>query len=180
MDRIIDFNELKNNKDVDKFESYIYELYYSVAQGTMSMADLTKNIFKYMEKNNISQEKFVEIQKKLMERYGFDPSTLESQFKAFSSNTNISKDYEIVRKSMSFHEKYKNKIKVKSVSTYVIKNENNDVEIILDEENVNIKSFKKIDLRDNELNEFLCSYKKVMEDKQLKISLCENVLDYIY
>ena len=33
-DRIIDFNELKNkvkDSDVDKFENYMYDLYYSVA-----------------------------------------------------------------------------------------------------------------------------------------------------
>ena len=36
MDKIIDFNELKNrvnDKDVDQFESYIYSLYYKVAEG---------------------------------------------------------------------------------------------------------------------------------------------------
>lgn len=180
MDRIIDFNELKNNKDVDKFESYIYGLYYSVAQGTMSMTDLTKNIFKYMEENNISQERFIEIQKKLMERYGLDASMFEEQLKSFGVNNNIGKDYENIRKSMGFYEKYKSRIKVKSTSTYIIKNNSNNLEIMLNEENVNIKSFKKIDLNDNELNEFLCSYKKVIEDKPLKVSLCENVLDYIY
>ena len=47
-DRIIDFNELKNrakDKDVDKFESYIYDLYYSMAEGTLTMGEFTKNIF---------------------------------------------------------------------------------------------------------------------------------------
>ena len=34
MDKIIDFNELKNKvneKDIDNFESYIYSLYYKMA-----------------------------------------------------------------------------------------------------------------------------------------------------
>ncbi len=51
-DRIVDFNELKNkarDKDIDKFESYIYDLYYSVAQGKMSMMELSREITKYIE-----------------------------------------------------------------------------------------------------------------------------------
>ena len=40
-DRIIDFNDLKNkvkDSDVDKFEQYIYYLYFSVIDCSMSMA----------------------------------------------------------------------------------------------------------------------------------------------
>ena len=36
-DRIIDFNELKNKvkeTDIDKFENYMYNLYFSVADGS--------------------------------------------------------------------------------------------------------------------------------------------------
>lgn len=47
MDKIIDFNELKNrvnDKDVDQFESYIYSLYYKVAEGKLSMAGFFKPI----------------------------------------------------------------------------------------------------------------------------------------
>ena len=43
-DRIIDFNELKNkvkDRDVDKFENYMYDLYYSVADGSMTMSQFT-------------------------------------------------------------------------------------------------------------------------------------------
>ena len=45
MDRIIDFNEIKNrvnDKDVDKFESYIYNLYYDMSSGKLNMSDFTK------------------------------------------------------------------------------------------------------------------------------------------
>ena len=83
-DRIIDFNEIKNKaneKDVDKLENYMYSLYYDMAEGRITMADFTKKMYAYMEENNISQDKFFNIQKKLMERYGFDPSNLEEQLK---------------------------------------------------------------------------------------------------
>ena len=45
MDKIIDFNELKNKvneKDVDNFESYIYNLYYKMAEGKLNMAEFTR------------------------------------------------------------------------------------------------------------------------------------------
>ncbi|NYC31906.1 hypothetical protein B0H42_004537 [Clostridium saccharobutylicum] len=65
-DRIIDFNELKNKakeKDVDKFEDYIYSMYYQMAEGKINMADFSKQIMSYMQENNISQDKLINIQK---------------------------------------------------------------------------------------------------------------------
>ena len=57
----------------------MYSLYYDMAQGKITMADFTRNIYKYMEENNITQEQFFNIQKKLMERYGFDSSMIDEQ-----------------------------------------------------------------------------------------------------
>ncbi len=88
MSEIINFNDLKNkatDKDLDKFEQYMYNLYSSVVQGTLTMSDFMEKIQEYMEKNNISQEKFVNIQKKLMakytEAYGIDFKDVEKQMK---------------------------------------------------------------------------------------------------
>ena len=69
-DKIIDFNELKNkvkDKDVDKFEDYIYSMYYKLAEGKMNMGEFSKNIMVYMQENNISQDKLLSIQKKFLE-----------------------------------------------------------------------------------------------------------------
>ena len=85
-DRIIDFNELKNkvkDSDVDKFENYMYDLYYSVADGSMTMSQFTSKIYEYMRENNISQEKFIKMQNKLMERYGVDPAELVIKIRNF-------------------------------------------------------------------------------------------------
>ncbi len=182
MDRVIDFNQLKNaakDKDVDKFEQYIYNLYYSVAQGELSMGDFSREILKYMEENNISQEKFFNMQKKLMERYGLSTEVLEEQMKALNLNTKV-ESYETIRKSLGFQEKYKDRIGLKNISTYYIKNETNNLFIIIDGESLIIRSEGKIDLMDNELNEFLCSYKKVLEGNPIHITLCENVHNYEY
>lgn len=189
MDRIIDFNEIKNkatekeiDKEIDKFESYMYSLYYKMAEGKLSISDFTKEMTAYMEENNISQDKFLKMQTKLMERYGLDTKAFEQQLKALGIN-NIQTDpesYEKARRVMSFHEKYKERIEIKGMSTYYIKNEKNNVIIYVENENVMLKSPGKIDLADIELNEFLCSYKKLLEDKSLKISMCEDVKEYMY
>ena len=50
-DRIIDFNEIKNQareKDVDKLENYMYSLYYDMAQGKLTIADFNKSIMQYI------------------------------------------------------------------------------------------------------------------------------------
>lgn len=180
-DRIIDFNELKNKakeKDVDKLEDYMYSLYYEMAEGKITMAEFTKNIYKYMEENNISQDKFLNIQKKLMERYGFDSSMIDEQLKSAGVNINVS--YESVKKTLGFQEKYKDGLVSKSGFVYKIKNDKNNVEIIMEEEDVIIQSEGKIDLGDLELSDLLCSYKKVRGEKPLSIKLCENVKKYEY
>ncbi|MDU7887148.1 MAG: DUF3867 family protein, partial [Clostridium perfringens] len=66
------------------------------------------------------------------------------------------------------------------VTTYFIKNEKNDIELILENNKVLITSPKNIDLQDSELNEFLCSYKKTLSDDLLDIRICENVGQYNY
>ncbi|WP_394896025.1 DUF3867 family protein, partial [Clostridium baratii] len=43
-----------------------------------------------------------------------------------------------------------------------------------------IISDKNIDLNDNELNEFLCSYKKMFEGESLEVNICENKKTYNY
>lgn len=47
----------------------------------MSMVEFSKKIMEYMNENNISQEKFINIQKKFMERYGMDSSEIDEQLK---------------------------------------------------------------------------------------------------
>ena len=182
-DRVIDFNDIKNkakDKDVDKFEDYIYSMYYKMAEGKMNMADFSKNIMSYMQENNISQDKLINIQKKFLERYGFDSSMLEEQFKMSGLDMNSSQPYNDLRKAVSFQEKYKNRLTAKAMSEYFIKNDKNDLTIYFEGEKVNLISERNIDLTDNELNEFLCSYKKVIEDKPIKIVICENAKDYEY
>ncbi|HBF0311124.1 DUF3867 domain-containing protein [Clostridioides difficile] len=194
-DRIIDFNELKNkvkDSDVDKFEQYIYNLYFSVMDGKMSMAEFSRKIFDYMRDNNISQEKFMKIQKQFMDRYGMDTEEVEKQLRnfgidpstaGFMSNNTSSKvsteDLESFKKSAGFYEKYGEKIQPKSCITTFIKNDLNDINVIIDQEKIMLCSDRKINLMDSELNEFLLEYKN-MFNKKIKVVMCETTNKYDY
>ena len=193
-DRIIDFNELKNkvkDTDVDKFEPYIYNLYFSVMDGSMSMSEFSRKIFDYMNDNNISQEKFMNIQKKFMERYGMDSQEVEKQLKNFGidpstinmgnldpSNMNEGQ-LNNIRKAAGFYERYGAKIQPKSCISATIKNDVNDITVMIDQDKVMLYSNKKINLVDAELNEFLLSYKNMFNNK-IRVVLCENCTEYDY
>ena len=183
-DRIIDFNEIKNKakeKDVDKLEEFMYSLYYDMADGKITITEFSKKMYDYMNENNISQDKFIDIQKKLISRYGIDTSIIDKELKELGLNlSEIEKSYNNIQKVVDFQHKYDNKLKTKPITTYTIKNDKNNIEIILDNENVVLNSSGKIDLNDNELNEFLCSYKKFIDGKTLKIKNCENTKEYDY
>ena len=193
-DRIIDFNDLKNKvkeSDVDKFEQYIYNLYFSVMDGSMTMAEFSRKIIDYMKDNNISEEKFINIQKRFMQRYGMDSEEIETQLKSFGIDLSItgmnkidlnnisSENLESIKKSAGFYEKYGSKIVPKSCITTYIKNDENDIEVIIDQEKVILFSSKKINLMDSQLNEFLLAYKN-MFNKKIKVVLCENYTEYDY
>ena len=201
-DRIIDFNELKNkvkDSDVYKFENYMYDLYYSVADGSMTMSQFTSKIYEYMRENNISQEKFIKMQNKLMERYGVDPAELDKQIRNFGLNpNNLSFDdlskFNAVNNSQStnnkeiksemdknsdFYKKYSKDLENKELVTTFLKNDVNDVKIILDKEKVTLLSEGSINLVDAQLNELLLSYKSMYNNK-LKVSICENYKEYDY
>jgi len=77
-------------------------------------------------------------------------------------------------------EKYKDRIKSYAGFNYEIKNDRNDLTIFLNDNIVLISSRKKVDLSDNELNEFLVSYKKLSKDEKLMVRISENVIEYEY
>lgn len=204
-DRIIDFNELKNkvkDSDVDKFENYMYDLYFSVANGSMTMSQFTSKIYEYMRENNISQEKFMKMQNKLMERYGVDPAELDQQIKNLGLNPNKlsfddlsklnptnntqstintvnEKKYNDIDKNSDFYKKYNSDLENKELITTFLKDEANDIKIIIEKEKVILISEGSINLVDAQLNELLLSYKSMYNNK-LKVIICENCKEYDY
>ena len=202
-DRIIDFNELKNkvkDSDVDKFENYMYDLYFSVADGSMTMSQFTSKIYEYMRENNISQERFIKMQNKLLERYGVDPKELDKQMKNFGldpNNLNLEDlnkftynspnvgsstkktNNTSIDKNSDFYKKYSENLQSKELIITSLKDEVNDIKIIIEKEKVTLISEGKINLVDAQLNELLLSYKSMYNDK-LKVVICENCKEYDY
>lgn len=212
-ERIIDFNELKNKvkeADIDKFENYMYDLYFSVADGSMTMAQFTSKIYDYIRENNISNEKFINIQKKLLERYGVDEGEIEKELQKMGINPNdinsfsnmnindiknkavnntkqektkveikIDSTQENIVKNSDFYNKFATKLEYDSFIISYLKNDVNDIKIIIDKEKVLLISSKNINLIDSQLNEFLLDY-KTMIGKKMKVSICENCKEYDY
>jgi hypothetical protein len=73
---------------------------------------------------------------------------------------------------------YYSKLPLSSIETS-IKNSHNDLKVIIDQENVTLISTGKINLMDAELNEFLLSYKNML-NKTIKVVMCENITEYDY
>lgn len=215
-DRIIDFNELKNKvkeTDIDKFENYMYNLYFSVADGSMTMSEFTSKIYDYMRENNISNEKFMNIQKKLLERYGVDEAEIERQLKSMginpndlnsmgsmnindirnytmNANNNSSQDSKIevvpkddiketIVKNSDFYNKFSKRLEYDSFIISYLKNDVNDLKIVINKENVTLMSEGSINLVDSQLNEFLLDYKNMI-GKKMKVKICENCKEYDY
>lgn len=214
-DRIIDFNELKNKvkeTDIDKFENYMYELYFSVADGSMTMSEFTSKIYDYMRENNISNEKFMNIQKKLLERYGVDEAEIERQLKSMGINPNdlnsmgsmnindirnytmnannnsqepkvevVPKDdiKETIVKNSDFYNKFSKRLEYDSFIISHLKNDVNDLKIVINKEMVTLMSAGSINLVDSQLNEFLLDYKNMI-GKKMKVTICENCKEYDY
>ena len=174
MSDVIDINKFKNkvrDKDINELESYIYSLYYKLAEGKMTMAEINAEIAKYLEENNISESKFVEIQKKLIERYGYDPSIVEQQFGEGTLNMRI---------AGTLKTKYGNSLTDGIMIKKTIKNSNNDLTLICNGKEVFIYSEGTVNLEDNELNEFLVSYKRQYADEILKIHVSSQTSSYDY
>ena len=214
-DRIIDFNELKNKvkeTDIDKFENYMYELYFSVADGSMTMSEFTSKIYDYMRENNISNEKFMNIQKKLLERYGVDEAEIERQLKSMGINPNdlnsmgsmnindirnytmnannnsqepkvevVPKDdiKETIVKNSDFYNKFSKRLEYDSFIISHLKNDVNDLKIVINKEKVTLMSAGSINLVDSQLNEFLLDYKNMI-GKKMTVTICETCKEYDY
>lgn len=217
-DRIIDFNELKNKvkeTDIDKFENYMYELYFSVADGSMTMSEFTSKIYDYMRENNISNEKFMNMQKKLLERYGVDEAEIERQLKSMGINPNdlssissmnindirnnninfnnnqpkkeepkvefvpVDNIQETIVKNSDFYNKFASRLEYDSYIISKLKNDVNDLKIIINKERVTLMSEGAINLVDSQLNEFLLDYKNMI-GKKMKVTICENCKEYDY
>ena len=92
---------------------------------------------------------------------------------------NIDKDQENIVKYSDFYNKFATKLEYDSFIISYLKNDVNDIKIIIDKENVTLISSKSINLVDSQLNEFLLDYKNMI-GKKMKVSICEKCKEYDY
>ncbi|PKK39517.1 hypothetical protein ABB02_01231 [Clostridiaceae bacterium JG1575] len=175
MSDVIDINEFKKrvrDKEVDQLEEYVYSLYYEVAQGKMTLAQMNREILAYNKEHDISQEKFMELQKKLVERYGYDPDELEKQLLGAAGPLNLPQN--------NLLGKYGASIEEQAGYRKVIRNATNQVVIFCLGQNIVLLSENTVDLSDSELNEFLVSYKRQLGEKPLQVELAEGIRRFQY
>lgn len=192
-EKIINFKDMKDKvkpSDVDKFDEYIYSLFGEVASGNISMFEFTSRITKYMEENNISKEKFIELEKQMLQRYGFDIDNIEEEMKKLQNEnsqekiSNFVKEWEgmdnnSVARRLGFYDYYAKQLKETNVLELNVKNEKNDVRILLDKNKITLISEKKIDLSDSEINQIITYYRGTMNEP-LKVLICEATNQYDY
>lgn len=192
-DKIIDFGSFQNkvkDSDVDKLEEYMYSMYTKVSSGGMSPLDFSKSINEFMKKNNISVEKFGQMQEKLLERYGFDPKNIEEDMKrmgidmnesAYIINNNDKEGAYSVRDfgdKLAFFERYAG-LEEKAIMYYLLDNGVNKVKFIMDGDILTLVSEKKIDLSDPDVNTFIAGYRQANKEK-IKVVICEATNSYDY
>lgn len=204
--KVIDFEKLKNtaqDSDVEKFEQYIYSMYGEVSSGKLNMFEFSAKITKYMQDNNISNEKFQNIQRKLISKYGYDPDNLDEELKSMGidpknvkpsdlgfNNENTKTVEEDVKKEIDqkvgtmfntagFYEKYSEKLDPKTIVTYDLKNEKNNIYILVEKNKITLCSEKKIDLSDKEVNQFITDFRATSE-KGVTVVFCETTSKYEY
>ena|SRR3712207_5538107 len=196
-EKIISFEDIKNrvnDDDLNLFEDFMTEELLKLNfDGDMDMLDFAKKISKYQEDNDIPPKKFMEIQTKLMERYGFDiKDAYPGMLKDIKENSGkirandlsyFFKDVDpmdFAAVSLSLSEEYKDKVEEKKIISLCIKNDKNDLRIIFDNTIVSLISEKKIDFSDGEVNHAISHYKEVLGNS-LRIQVCEasNAYDYM-
>src|SRR3712207_1109870 len=148
-EKIISFEDIKNrvnDDDLNLFEDFMTEELLKLNfDGDMDMLDFAKKISKYQEDNDIPPKKFMEIQTKLMERYGFDiKDAYPGMLKDIKENSGkirandlsyFFKDVDpmdFAAVSLSLSEEYKDKVEEKKIISLCIKNDKNDLRIIFD------------------------------------------------
>lgn len=193
-EKVIDFKTLKDqakDSDVDKFENYMYDLYDKMIRGDGTMFDLHKKVNEYMAENDISEEKFMNIQRRMIERFGFNPDDLSEDFekfkKDFDKNGSIlsgeneiqSPNSQSVGAKLGFYKLYDDGLKEKKILEYNLKNDKNDIRFILDKDKITLISEKKIDFSDNEMNILMAYYKETVGGN-LRVIVCEATNSYDY
>lgn len=208
MEKIIDFKSEKEkvrDSDIQKTEEFLYNAMSEMAYGNLNILDFTEQMNAFMKENSMSIKKFDEVQKIILKKHGIDLDSVEGrkvlqehlspseqkEFKTFldaMDKSNFGEEEEIVYenpddmeeiKKLGFYVQYEDLVKDVHIEELELKNEKNNLRILIDENRLTIISEGKIDLSDEKLNEIIATYKSTSK-KKLRVILCEatNAYDY--
>lgn len=183
-EKIIKFGKLQEKweeQELDKLEAFMNSMVNDFISGKLSMAELSINIEKYRRENNISEEKMMKLQSKLVQNLGMSMGIQNVDEEIEAIKEKIEKDMPEFKgaKNIIFKDYYKDKIHEKTISQMNVKNEKNDLKLIIEENLITIITEKKVDFSDDELNEIIANYKQCTNDT-LKIISCEATKIYEY
>lgn len=183
-EKIINFDKLQekwDEQEVDKFEAFLNSQMDGVFSGRLTMAEFSKSMRQYQQENNISNEKLIELQKKILSKMGVDLDLNELD-KEIANLEEVMKDEDgktINIRKMAFFDYFSDKIETKEIPQMKMENGKNNLSLQFDGNQITIISEKQVDFSDDELNEIIAGYKESVEGS-LKIITCEATKIYEY
>ena len=183
-EKIIKFGKLQEKweeQELDKLETFMNCLVNEFIAGNMSMGELSVKIEKYRRENNISEEKMNKLQSKLVQKLGASMGIEDVEKEMKNIKEKVEEELPEVKSAGSFIFKdfYRNILTEKRISEISLKNEKNDIKLLIDGNTITIVTEKKVDFSDDKLNEIIASYRECVEGT-LKIISCEATKIYEY
>lgn len=183
-DKIINFDKLQekwDEQEVDKFESFLNSKMEAVFSGQISMSEFSKSMKEYQDKNNISNEKLIDLQKKLLNKMGvdLDINNIDKEISKLEESIKKEGKGDVNIRRMAFFDYYSDQIENKEIPKMELKNSKNDMMLLFIGNKIIIITENKVDFSDDEFNQIVAGYKSTVEGS-LKIITCEATKVYEY
>lgn len=188
MDRIIDFNDLKDKaraEEIKEFDRFINSLYVSLMGGKITLGEMNTAINKYAKDNEISEKKMYELKERMFEKRGFSREVLKAKFQEVGLDpsyvdTIFTYDEKAKKAKESFYIKYGAEIERDELYICPFESEKNQMTVYFQTEKVKLLSSGKIDLEDEDLKAFLQLYKEAIKGEELQIAYFESIGEFKY
>lgn len=183
-EKIINFDKLQekwDEQEIEKFEGFLNSKMDLVFRGQLTMAEFSKSMRDYQRENNISNDKLIELQKKILSKMGvdLDLNEIDKEIERLEETMKSEDGKSINIRKMAFFDYYSDRIENKEIAQIKLENSKNNLSMIFDSNQIIVFSEKQVDFSDDELNEIIAGYKESVEGS-LKITTCEATKIYEY
>lgn len=183
--KIINFDKLKekwDDKEIDKFEEFMNLQTERIITGQISIAELIKSMKKYQVEHNITNDGIMKLQKKMIDNLGLniEVEDVDREVEEIRRYLNEEdEDLTLELRNKAFFAYYSDRIENKDIACMELKNEKNNLTLMIMGKEIIIYSEKRVDFSDDELNGIVALYKESIEGG-LKIITCEATKIYEY